>query len=130
MKKILFILLFSCLYLQAEDILRVDEFEVSLFSKVSKSSVQVESSMIFEGRDVQEYDFKIIDALNVVIGSFYVENLLTSQGKEGLKKAIIEYTKNKYAIDIDHVYIQKLNIKQEASTQELIDAMKKEGCCN
>jgi ABC-type phosphate/phosphonate transport system substrate-binding protein len=76
------------------------------------------------------YDFKIIDALNVVIGSFYAENLLTSKGKEGLKQAIINYASDKHGIDIDHVYIQKLNIKKESSTYDIIEAMKKEGCCS
>jgi hypothetical protein len=130
MRKILSLLLLSVLLLQAEETLHVSEFEVSLFSKFSKEPVQLETSMIFEGRDVEVYDFKIIDALNVVIGSFYAENLLTSKGKEGLKQAIINYTRDKYGIDIDHVYIQKLNIKKESSTYDIIEAMKKEGCCS
>ena len=129
MRKILSLLLLCVLLLQAEDTLYVSEFEVSLFSKLSKKPVQLETSIIFEGRDVEAYDFKIIDALNVVIGSFYAENLLTSKGKEGLKQAITNYTRDKYSIDIDHIYIQKLNIKREASTYEIIKAMKKEGCC-
>ena len=130
MRKILSLLLLSVLLLQAEETLHVSEFEVSLFSKLSKEPVQLETSMIFEGRDVEVYDFKIIDALNVVIGSFYAENLLTSKGKEGLKQAIINYASDKHGIDIDHVYIQKLNIKKESSTYDIIEAMKKEGCCS
>ncbi len=130
MKKILLILLLGVLFVQADETLHVNEFEVSLFSKLSKKPVQVETSLVFEGRDVDVYDFKIIDALNVVMGSFYAENLLTSKGKEGLKDSIIKYTSDKYGIDIDHIYIQKLNIKKEASTYELIEAMKKEGCCS
>jgi len=127
MKKILLILLFSGLFLQAEETLHVDGFEVSLFSKLSKAPVQVETSMIFEGRDVEAYDFKIIDALNVVIGSFYAENLLTSKGKEGLKEAIINYTSDKYAIDIDHIYIQKLNIVKAITAKIIIDELRREG---
>jgi len=126
----IFSLLFLCvLLLQAEETLHVSEFEVSIFSRLSKAPVQVETSLIFEGRDVETYDFKIVDSLNVVIGSFYAENLLTSKGKEGLKQAIINYTSDKYGIDIDHIYIQKLNIKKESSTYDIIEAMKKEGCC-
>ena len=130
MRKIFFILLLSILLLQADETLYVSEFEVSIFSKLSSEPVQVETSLIFEGRDVEVYDFKIIDALNVVIGSFYAENLLTSKGKESLKQAIINYTSDKYGVDIDHVYIQKLNIKKEPSTYDIIEAMKKEGCCS
>ena len=130
MHKIFSLLLLCVLLLQAEETLHVSQFEVSLFSKLSKEPVQLETSMIFEGRDVEVYDFKIIDALNVVIGSFFAENLLTSKGKEGLKQAITNYTSDKYGIDIDNIYIQKLNIKKESSTYDIIEAMKKEGCCS
>jgi len=127
MRKIFTLLFLSVMLLQAEDTLRVDEFEVSLFSKLAKEPVQVQTSMIFEGRDVEVYDFKIIDALNVVIGSFYAENLLTSKGKEGLKEAIINYTSDKYGIDIDHIYIQKLNIVKEVTARIIIDELRREG---
>jgi hypothetical protein len=127
MRKIIFILFFCFISLQAEDIFQVSDFEVSIFSKLSKTPVQIETSMIFEGRDVEVYDFKIIDALNVVIGSFYAESLLTSKGKEGLKQAIINYTKDKYAIDIDNIYIQKFNIVKNITAKIIIDELRKEG---
>lgn len=113
--------------LQAEDTLSVNEFKASIFSRVSKKPVQIETSLIFEGRDVEEYDFKIIDVLNIIIGSFYVENLLTSKGKEGLKETIIKYASNKYGIDIDNIYIQKLNIVKNTTAKTIIDELRKEG---
>ena len=127
MKKIFLLLMVACLTLQAEETLLVSDFKVSLFSKLSKEPVAVETSLIFEGRDVEVYDFKIIDALNVVIGSFYAENLLTSKGKEALKAALISYVREKYSIDIDHVYIQKLNIEREVSAKIIIEELRKEG---
>ena len=127
MRKIFVLLMLSVVLLQAEETLFVEEFEVSLYSKLSKEPVQLETSIIFEGRDVEAYDFKIIDALNIVIGSFYAENLLTSKGKEGLKQAIINYTSDKYGIDIDNVYIQKLNIKKDISAKIIIDELRREG---
>jgi len=127
MKKLLLVFLFSVLMLQAEDTLDVSEFETSIFSRVSKNSVQLEISMIFEGRDVEVYDFKVIDALNVVIGSFYAEDLLTSKGKISLKKALISYVRKEYSIDIDNIYIQRLRIVQNASVDEIIKALREEG---
>jgi hypothetical protein len=127
MKKIFLLFVFICFSLHAEETLQVNDFEVSLFSKVTQLSVQVETSIIFEGRDVEVYDFKIIDTLNVVIGSFYAENLLTSQGKEALKKALISYTRDKYSIDINNVYIQKLNIKNDTTAEKIIEELRKEG---
>jgi KaiC/GvpD/RAD55 family RecA-like ATPase len=115
--------------LNAEEILSVDEFDVTLFSKLSKGTVQVQTSMIFEGRDVDVNDFKIIDALNVVIGSFYAEDLLTSKGKESLKEALIAYTRKEYRLDIDNIYIQKFFINDDLSAQKIVEALKREGCC-
>ncbi len=127
MKKLLLVFLFSVLMLQAEDTLNVSEFDVSIFSRVSKNTVQLEVSMIFEGRDVEVYDFKVIDALNVVIGSFYAEDLLTSKGKISLKQALISYVKKEYSIDIDNIYIQKLRVVQNAAVDEIIKALREEG---
>jgi hypothetical protein len=126
-KKLFYALILTTSILSAEEIFQVDNFEVSLFSKLSKEAVQIETSIIFEGRDVEVYDFKIIDALNVVISSFFAENLLTSQGKEGLKEALIKYTRDKYSIDIDHIYIQKLNIVKNVTATMIIDELRKEG---
>ena len=120
----LFILFTSSM---AEDILRLDDFEVTLFSKIVKEPRNLEISMIFEGRDVEEYDFKVIDTLNVVIGSFYAEDLVMSKGKEALKVAIIAYAKDKYSIDIDNIYIQKMNILEDTTAKIIIDELKKEG---
>lgn len=120
-------MLFIVSLVHAEEILRVSDFEVSVFSKVSKEPVAIIASVIFEGRDVEIYDFKIIDALNVVIGSFYAEDLLTSKGKLGLKQGLITYAVKEYAIDIDHIYIQKLKIIDSASTDDIIEALRKEG---
>lgn len=111
----------------AEETFQIDNFEVSLFSKLAKEPVQIETSMIFEGRDIEVEDYKIIDALNIVISSFYAENLLTSQGKEGLKKAIINYTKDKYSIGIDAIYIQKLNIIKNVTAINIVEELRKEG---
>ncbi|MBE0490909.1 MAG: flagellar basal body-associated FliL family protein [Sulfurospirillum sp.] len=128
MKKIVLVLLF-CLQLFASEMLHVDEFTVSVYGKTSKSPVLLNASLIFEGRDVDINDFRIIDGLNVIIGSFYAEDLLTSKGKEVLKKSLTEYLQKTYAIDIDNIYIQKLFIDEQTTAQKIIEAIKKEGIC-
>jgi len=111
----------------AGDTFEVSDFGATLFSKFSKKPVQIETSMIFEGRDVDVYDFKIVDALNIVIGSFYAEDLLTSKGKEALKKGIIKYTSDKYGVDIDNIYIRKFTLIQNVTAKALIKELDKEG---
>ncbi len=126
MKKIIFILLVVVASLSAQ-MLNIDDFSSEVFSKVTKKPVTINLKMMVEGRYVEDESYKIIDALNIVIGSFYLEDLLTSQGKIKLKKTLKSFTANKYSIDIDNIYIQKL--QSQPNTQEIIDALKKEGMC-
>jgi hypothetical protein len=125
--KIFMGLLICISFLNADEILRIDDFEVTLFSKINKSQQNIELSMVIEGRDVEVYDFKIIDALNVVIGSFYAEDLMMSKGKEALKQALINYALKKYSIDIDNVYIQKLSMLDNVGAKEIINELEKQG---
>ena len=126
MKKIIFILFVVVASLSAQ-MLNIDDFSSEVFSKVTKKPVTINLKMMIEGRYVEDESYKIIDALNIVIGSFYLEDLLTSQGKIKLKETLKSYTTNKYSIDIDNIYIQKL--QSQPNTQEIIDALKKEGMC-
>ena len=103
MKKIIFVLLLVIASLSAQ-MLNIDDFSSEVFSKVTKKPVTIKIKMMIEGRYVEEESYKIIDALNIVIGSFYLEDLVTSQGKIKLKESIKSYTTSKYSIDIDNIY--------------------------
>ncbi len=126
MRKIVFSLLFVGIGLFAQ-MLNIDDFSSVVFSRATNKPVTVNLNLMIEGRYVEDESYKIIDALNIVIGSFYWEDLITSQGKVNLKKALKAYTTKKYSIDIDNIYIQK--IKSQPNTQEIIDALKREGMC-
>jgi hypothetical protein len=129
LKIFLFLSLLST-FLYAQESFVIDDFEATLYSKLAKNGTKnIQTSIIFEGRYVEENDFKITDALNVVIGSFYAEDLLTSKGKQALKAGLIKYVSDKYGIDIDNIYIQKLRVVNNTTAQKIIDALKKEGCC-
>jgi len=130
MKKILLLFFVGLQLLQANEVLQIDEFKVTIFSKFNREPVQIETSIIFKGRDVEVYDFKVVDTLNIVVGSFFLEDLLTSQGKKSFKKALIDYARDEHSIGIDYVFIQKLNIKKEPSTRQIIEAMRSSGCCD
>ena len=130
MKKII-ALIFCLITLQAQT-LHINNFRTDIFSSTSKLLKKVDLTLIVEGRYVEDESFKIIDALNVVIGSFYVENLATSQGKESLKKFLKEYSAKKYSVDIDEVYILSFKTDENRSPftiDELIKRLKDEGCC-
>lgn len=111
--------------------LEVSSFETDLYSKASKDfSKKISLSMMLTGRDVFDESYKVIDSLNVVIGSFDAQFLLTSKGKEAFKKALIKYTSSKYSVEIDEIFIQRLYIVNSAKVDDIITALRREGCCN
>ncbi len=124
MKKI-FILIFAVI-LNA-DMLNIDDFSAEVFSKATNRPVSINLSAIFEGRYVEEESYKIVDALNVVIGSFFWEDLLTSAGKLKFKETLKSYILKKYGLDIDNIYIQKLYATPDI--KKIVEALKREGMC-
>lgn len=107
--------------------LSINNFHANVFSKSDKKPVEATLSIIVDGKDVVLHERKVVDALNVVVGSYFAEDLITSKGKELLKSTLIAYTKKIHALVIDTVYIKELTIKINPSVQEIVDALKKEG---
>lgn len=129
MKRFLVALFFLHVNLVANT-LSVNNFKANVFSKTDKKPVEATLSLILEGKDVDVYERKVVDALNVVIGSYFAEDLITSKGKELLKATLIAYAKKTHNLTIDIVYIKDLVIKINPSVQEIVDALKKEGLFN
>lgn len=127
--KFLLILLTTFTLVFAQE-LEIQDFETDLYSKKGDAfSRKISLSLLVTGRDVEEFGYKVIDALNVVIGSFFAEDLLTSKGKEAFKKGFIKYASSKYSVEIDEIYIQKLFIIEAPKTDEIVEALRREGCC-
>lgn len=126
MKRILTAVLLLHVSLFAETLV-VERFKANVFAKSDKKPVEVTVGLIFEGNDVKKNEHKVVDALNIVIGSYFAEDLVTSRGKELLKSTIIAYAKKTHALAIDSVYIKELTVKTNPTTQEIVDAIKKEG---
>lgn len=109
------------------EVLVLENFHANVFSKMEKRPVSINLGLIFEGDEVQSSDYKVIDALNVVIGSYYAEDLVMSRGKELLKSTLISYTKKTHSLTIDTIYIKELSVKMSPSVKEIVEAIKKEG---
>ncbi len=130
MKKII-VFMILVLVIQAQT-LHIDNFTTDIFSSTFKGLKKVDMNLVIEGRYVEDESFKVIDALNVVVGSFYIENLATSQGKENLKKLLKEYSAKKHDVDIDNVYILSFRVEEGESAfslDDLVKRLKDEGCC-
>ncbi len=126
MKKVFLILFFS-LSLFA-DSFEVRDFKANIYSKKSEL-VKIQLAAVFEGRDLKINQDRILDALNIVIGSFFFEDLMTSKGKEEFKNLLIKYLDKKYGVEIDEILIIKLMQADNITIKNLIKEMKKEGCC-
>ncbi len=130
MKKLIFLTLFLHVSIFAQR-LEILDFQTDVYSKSAQNSLKkVSLSMVIIGRYVEDESFKIVDALNVVIGSYFAEDLFTSKGKVSLKKGLINYTSKKYAVDIDDIYIQKFYIVNNPKVEQIVKALKKEGFCD
>ena len=104
------------------DVLKVSDFQTDIYSKAGQNlTKKISMNLEVVGRDVEENEAYVLDALNVVVGSFYVEDILTSMGKEKFKELFMKYAAKKHSLEIDDVLI--LNIK-EINNLELIDIIK------
>ncbi len=126
MRKI-FLIAFFLFYLNA-DTFEVRNFKADIYSKNSQL-VKIDLSMVFEGRDLKVNQDRVLDALNIVVGSFFFEDLMTSKGKEEFKSLLIKYLDKKYGVEVDEILILKLMEADNITIRNLIKELKKEGCC-
>ena len=78
------------------DVLKVRDFQTDIYSKVGQNlTKKINMNLEVVGRDVEENEAYVLDSLNVVVGSFYVEDILTSMGKEKFKELFMKYAAKK-----------------------------------
>ncbi len=108
----------------------INRLESTLFSKKSLDLKSVTLSLVLEGGDLVVNQLKIQDALNILISSYYVEDLMTSKGKESFKESLIKFIKEKYHIHLSNIYFKELRLTNPPiEIDELIERLKREGCC-
>jgi len=112
------------------EVYEVSHFQSDIFSKNGNTLKKVTLSLRIEGRDLKENDYKITDALNIIISSFYLEDLFTSKGKEKFKDSLSTYLEKKYSVEADVIYLKKFKITPTSlEISDFIEALKAEGCC-
>ena len=85
----------------------IKNLEVDLYSKTSSEMKKISMDLhIFTSEAAKSSAIK--DAINVIVSSFYAQDLMSSKGKEAFKEAIKKYSASKYKIKIDDVYILSL----------------------
>jgi len=104
----------------------IDNFVTDIYSKSNNSLKKVELSLTYDVNQTKTIS-KVRDGLNIVISSFYIEDLFTSKNKERFKEMVIEYVAKKHKLKIKNIYLQNLQLKDSINTKELIEELKKEG---
>lgn len=118
MKKI--ILIFFSIFAFANSI-EINNFETDLYSK-SNGLKKITLSLKIIGDNVNNENDYIQDSINMVISSYYYEDLFTELGKENLKKTIIKYAGKKYSVNIDDILI--INLKSKDSAEAIKEILK------
>ncbi len=117
MKFFAFLSLLSLFLFSGE--LRFDSIKTTLLSQRDNKPVNVDISIVLQGRDVdKKSEDQLMDALQTALGSMSAEKLLTAQGKQALKKRVIELADKEYGLEVDFVYIK--NVRIELCTLEKI----------
>ena len=113
------------------DVLKVSDFQTDIYSKAGQNlTKKISMNLEVVGRDVEENEAYVLDALNVVVGSFYVEDILTSMGKEKFKELFMKYAAKKNSIDIEDVLILNMKVKNNLYLSEIIKAIKSQNLCS
>lgn len=113
-------LIFFSIFAFANSI-EINNFETDLYSK-SNGLKKISLSIKVLGDNVNNEIDYIQDSLNMVISSYYYEDLFTELGKENLKKTLIKYAGKKYSVNIDNILI--INLKSKDNAQAIKDILK------
>jgi len=117
-------------FLLCAQVYEIKAFESDIFSKKGNNLKQISLSLTFEGKFLEKEEHKIADALNIVISSFYLEDLFTSKGKEQFKKSLIAYLAKKYAITVEALYLDNMKrLTNDIEIDALVKALKEQGYC-
>lgn len=124
MKKAILLVMILCSF-GFGDIVSVEGFESDLYSKYDANNLKkISMDLEIITRDDDVPTAPIYDALNIIVGSFYAEDIMTSKGKEGFKTTLIKYIDKKHSIAIEEIYIIKLKFVEDTNIQKILDAIK------
>ena len=102
----------------------IKNLEVDLYSKTSSEMKKISMDLHIFTNEVEKSS-AIKDAINVIVSSFYAQDLMSSKGKEAFKEAIKKYSASKYKIKIDDVYILSLKEIDNVDVARLVKQLDK-----
>ena len=123
MKKL--ILLLSTLLLLYGESVEIKDFKTDIFSQNSSSLKKIKLDLVFDiNSTIPTPTYVIKDGLNIVISSFFIENLFTSQTKVQFKEVLKNYLKQKHNVIVDSIYIEDMQIVNGVKEDYIKDVIK------
>lgn len=101
------------------DTIPIMNFQTDIFSRNSQNLKKINMDLVIETNSTIA-DYKIKDALNIVISSFFIEDLFTSRVKEQFKELFKNYVKKKEGEVVKNIYIEKMEIVNQVDLDELM----------
>ncbi len=118
MKKLIVIFILTVFPLFGETV-SINNFQTDIFSKNTNDLQKIKLDLVFDtNQTVPKYKLK--DGLNIVISSFYIEDLFTSKAKESFKTLLIDYLKKRHNISVNSIYIDNMQIVDKVSVKDLM----------
>ncbi len=105
--------------------MEINNFKTDIFSKNSSNLKKIKLDLVFDINSTLPIPkYKLKDALNIVVSSFFIENLFTSQTKEKFKEVLKSYLKKKHNISVENIYISDIQIVNQINIDDLIKRLK------
>lgn len=122
--RICLLLAFMSVLLFAQNV-KIENLRTELYSKTTQGSLKkIELSLEFEGANLSAYQNKLLDSTNIIVASFFYEDLFTELGKMRFKNALSKFINKNYKLDVKNIYILSLKGIEKFDIKELKSFLK------
>lgn len=122
--RICLLLAFMSVLLFAQNV-RLENVRTELYSKTTQGSLKkIELSLEFEGANLNPHQNKLLDSTNIIVASFFYEDLFTELGKMRFKNALSKFINKNYKLDVKNIYILSLKGIEKFDIKELKSFLK------
>lgn len=122
--RICLLLAFMGVLLFAQNV-KIENLRTELYSKTTQGSLKkIELSLEFEGTNLSVNQNKLLDSTNIIVASFFYEDLFTELGKMRFKNALSKFINKNYKLDVKNIYILSLKGIEKFDIKELKSFLK------
>lgn len=118
------LLAFMSVLLFAQNV-KIENLRTELYSKTTQGGLKkIELSLEFEGANLSPHQNKLLDSTNIIVASFFYEDLFTELGKMKFKNALSKFINKNYKLNVKNIYILSLKGIEKFDIKELKSFLK------